>query len=110
MNRLLILSTSFHAVHMHGPFPVGHRWVLRASVEVGANTTTEAIWAQLSLIRAELHERQIEKMLPGVDPSALGLAAWAFERLSGPLPKLESVSVSEDDERGETGTVTRTIR
>jgi hypothetical protein len=38
------------------------------------------------------------------------LAAWAFERLSGPLPKIESVSVSEDDLLGETGTVTRTAR
>ena len=111
MNRTLSLTTTFNSIHAHGNLPSGahgHRFIVRATVEVGS--VVPPLRENLDSIRAELHERSIMMMLPAVDQSALGLAAWAFERLSGPLPKLERVTVYEDDEWGESGTVTRTVR
>ena len=110
MNRTLSLTTTFNTIHAHGAAPHGHRLYLRASIEVGATADHDTLRQHLDAIRAELHERSIMMMLPAIDQSALGLAAWAFERLSGPLPKLERVTVCEDDEWGESGTVTRTVR
>jgi len=110
VNRLLAVSTTFNAIHSHVERQVGHRFVVTATVAVGSGYDIDEVRGHLAAIRAELHARVIETMLPGVDSSVIGLAAWAFERLSGPLPKLESVSVSEDDALGPTGTVSRTIR
>lgn len=113
MNRTLSLSTTFNSIHSHsadGKDAHGHRLILRATVEVGATADPATLRQHLDAIRAELHERSIMLMLPAIDQSVLGLAAWAFERLSGPLPKLERVTVYEDDEWGESGTVTRTVR
>ena len=104
MNRLVVLATDFHAIHEHGSVQHGRRFVLRAASQP---SDAVVLRAQLRLIRAELDDHVITAMLPGVGQDVCGLAAWAFERLSGPLPKLEWVSVAED---GEEGYVERTVR
>lgn len=54
------------------------------------------LFAKLEEIRNEIHNRHLNDMLPGVIPSAQGLANWFWERLAL-FYRLDEVTVWQDD-------------
>jgi len=78
--------------HMHG-----HDWyaevVVRGEPEprTGVWITNGPVLLEASLL--ELDERTLNKMLPGVHPTAAGVAGWLTERLRLEVPGLVSVTV-----------------
>lgn len=106
MNRTATVRTYFKALHQHDDVPLhGHRFDIAAEFTVGSVTATAEMTTALYAIRDELYDRTVGQMLPGIDQSPVGLAAWAFERLAGQFKNLESVTVEDDDRLS--GTVAR---
>lgn len=57
---------------------------------------------RLAQVVAELDERPLDQMVPGVVQTHVGLAAYIFERMASAFPGLTAVQVR--DERGYAGT------
>lgn len=58
---------------------------------------------RLAQVVGELDERPLDEMVPGVQPTHVGLAAYISERMVATYPGLSAVTVR--DERGYSGTV-----
>lgn len=81
----------------------GHTYRVRVIIQGDPEPETHNMIAndvdffeRLTALRDEIHNRHLNDMLPGVIPSAQGLANWFWERLALHY-KLDEVTVWQDD-------------
>jgi len=91
----------------------GHRYGVEVEVEGRLNHKTslavdlDALAESLSALCAELRDRDLNEMMPGVITTPYGVAAWIMERLLATWP-VTRVSVTESGST--TATATREVR
>ncbi len=96
------LSANFEAAHSYGTGRCsgnhGHSWTLSITFSAepedeDARLTADAM---LHALIKEVDGRNLNDQLPASQPSAQGVAAWAFERCHMVVPGLELVAVDMD--------------
>lgn len=98
MRLLARASVEFDAGHLSNDLDTcsvshhGHRWTVTATTEHIADLAP--LRDQLLQIGDELRHRDLQKMLPGVDPTPAGLATYIRERLNLLAPSLITVTVA----------------
>lgn len=92
----------------------GHTWKVAASLtadvdrETGEPRGAESLAEDLRSVLFEIDGRNLNEMLPGVQPTANGVAAWILERISGLHPQITSVEVWQGEDHS--GRVSRVPR
>jgi 6-pyruvoyl-tetrahydropterin synthase len=83
----------------------GHTFTVTATVinelmDEGVPRGSKGLEETLGAIATELDERPMSQMIPGVEPTLSGIAAFIFERLAHDFPGLDRVEVFDGTSYG----------